>query len=590
MEELHVGTRPGRPGLMLMASAALLAGMLGLAWVQTYAARALGPPVELPGTPLVVRVPHGWVPSSDTPGVFLPELSADGGRRGELELRLIQFQFTRTPVFQPLGSVERELLVHGSEIVDRRPARIGRFDGVEIVRRDPTRRFDLLRVIRVACLPKGEIIRIDYVTLTEPTPADFQLLDAICAAVEVREPAYQAGREAALAAAGIAAELPAEWHVSGAEFDGGENFRVQGMVDGYPGWVLSAGRSWLSAGRTPRDLLASVAEHFWMPLAREPVYEESTRPDGLTVAKVTHPRIGATTDRYQSARVVVAAPHDVLLILTISDADHWKAAEAAADALAGAVRFVDGGRAERLAAAEAAGRQIVQDVRERGMSSWWAGQPQRVYLLGVVGLRQVALVSERQPLSGEEKGYSGFDLLRLDSGEDRESAHWAVADRGDEYVYSLRQDFELALTPLRLQLDERRTSASRGVTRTLLLNERESTQEFVPGESFICPPLEALVEWIVAQSESGTSVLVEVSTRGPGPPTRTRIYRPYAPDARGRPRLLRLEDFSPGADLLTFDASGNLVGLEFNGGSVEQVDEQTALRRVPGLRRELSPR
>jgi hypothetical protein len=71
---------------------------------------------------------------------------------------------------------------------DLQSARIGPFEGVQLVRREqprPWRRSDA--VIRRACSPQGDEITVLYFPLSELTYADLALIDDVCAAVQLLE-------------------------------------------------------------------------------------------------------------------------------------------------------------------------------------------------------------------------------------------------------------------------------------------------------------------------------------------------------------------------------------------------------------------
>jgi len=67
MYQVHTGTRPGRPAILIVLCGVSLAGTLGLAWLQTRAARGLGQQISI-GTDLVIRPPLGWAQDPRDPG------------------------------------------------------------------------------------------------------------------------------------------------------------------------------------------------------------------------------------------------------------------------------------------------------------------------------------------------------------------------------------------------------------------------------------------------------------------------------------------------------------------------------------------
>ncbi len=130
--EVHTGTRPGRPRVLLFIGAGLLAGVLGLAWFQVHSVRVLGPEQRVADTPLYVRLPHGWRPHPQDPGTFiLPVQQRVLGRRVfEIERR-IRFGYERQPVFVPTEELLRQLGL-ADPGAQPRPAQIGSYPAVEV--------------------------------------------------------------------------------------------------------------------------------------------------------------------------------------------------------------------------------------------------------------------------------------------------------------------------------------------------------------------------------------------------------------------------------------------------------------------------
>jgi len=98
--EVSSGAKAGRPRLLPIVTAGLLAGALGLAWWQVHTRHALGSEQAVGDTPLRVQPPRGWVRDPRDPRAFILP-SARRGRRDQRAFeRRIQFEYTRLPTFQ----------------------------------------------------------------------------------------------------------------------------------------------------------------------------------------------------------------------------------------------------------------------------------------------------------------------------------------------------------------------------------------------------------------------------------------------------------------------------------------------------------
>src|SRR5512140_2146919 len=96
--EVYTGAKPGRPRLLLFVTAGLLAGALGLAWLQVRAGHTLGPEARVGDTPLWVRLPKGWRADPEHPQRYI--LSSGGGAR-EIFERSLRIDFVRLSDFEP---------------------------------------------------------------------------------------------------------------------------------------------------------------------------------------------------------------------------------------------------------------------------------------------------------------------------------------------------------------------------------------------------------------------------------------------------------------------------------------------------------
>ena len=189
MIEVHAGSRPGRPILLLLACAGLLVIVLGLAGFQVASARALGAPIAIPDTPLTVRMPRDYAPIPDEPNTFV--LRSDLSRADDDTpfVRRFRFTYLAPALFQPPELILKQLARRNPNIAPPAPATIAGYNGFQIVIRRVLqhRRQPLVRetAVRVAAVPGGGTIMVEYQPLLAMQPADFEQLDQISAAVRV---------------------------------------------------------------------------------------------------------------------------------------------------------------------------------------------------------------------------------------------------------------------------------------------------------------------------------------------------------------------------------------------------------------------
>jgi hypothetical protein len=600
MIEVYSGTRPGRPGRLTLVSAATLCLMLALAWTQVRSTRALGDEVRLPGTPLVVRPPRNWVHDPDSPGRFLPRTRLIGADRGEdpLEHR-IAVGYERRPTFTPLADLIRLYDWQDVAASDRVPptaTTIGGFPGVQAIRartfRYRGRMYVHQTVLRVVSLPRGDVVRVEYWPLGELSEGDFELLDGVCQAIRLEDPAYQQPPEALLTQAGVRFEIPPGWRLCGPDFEPVAGLYLQDTGTGFPRWALGVFRTWLAPNRSPRDLLTDFAEQVWL-LARASVeVHEYTRIDGVRVATLRHPEFGGPVTMYPAVRLVASSPEEAVLLVAISDGAEAREADRAAEDLAGRINVVAGGRMPSISDAVRSGRELVASVTERGAKPWWGTEPQRGFLLGRYGDSPLGEVRVRHWVArGGEPGYHGRGLVRLGTlrewDEDLDSLEedsWIMEPGGIGYAYRSSARYVLGRDrQVRFEVQEQRPAGSAFVTRTVRRNTRESTTRFRVGPGFVCPPLESVIEAAASQRGEG-AWLVELSDRH-GSDTHTQLYRSLPPDERGRARLLRQVDYWPVGSVISCDALANPYYTLMPGGKLEAVSPAVAARVAPFLLR-----
>lgn len=587
MFEVYTGHKPGRPLLLLIVSVAALTGTLGAAWLQVQNRRALGPEVRIDGTPLIVRAPRGWVRERDDPSSFvLPAQYTAWGRELLVAKRELRFRYNRLAAFRsPAYGIAAQI---GGRLDPNRltPARIGPFDGLQYVLPGQQRRNARLSgdvIIRCACSPRGDQITVLYLPLTELTHADLGLLDDVCAAVRLDDPAIRPRAADALHQAGLAFSLPSSWTVSGPDVPDVAGLHLGGAVDGEPAWALDVLRTVLAYSRTPRELLLDFALTEWNLAEDELRIVETGRADGAEITTI-HPA------REESLPIPVAAAllhrGATAALIAARGAEPRFAAEMN-EALR---RFAAGAELTPTAAlpdveqAIAAGGRLAARLTGPGVFSgaWGMLPEQHVYLVeggadeGVFAIGRAA--RNRRP----QEGYFGY-MVQL-SRDMRVVLTWRQEADGVTYEWERSAPDGPGPSAAEVRLRETRRAAESSVTRTRRLgrNTARSTHEF--GPAFVGLPAEELAEsWVAAQTEPREACLIQVSgTRTSG--LHTRWLRPLAADENGRRRVLLQDDFDVAPAVLVFDADGLLDSVVQPGWRARRISDAEAFERFPVLR------
>ncbi len=568
MWQVNTGTRPGRPAALVIVTAAVLAGTILLAWFQVRESRTLGPETRVPGTPLYVRPPHGWLADPNDPGAFLLPVRTSVGRQEVSRIdRGIKVQYRRLPAFQSPAEILRML---GADHGDLRPARIGPFPAVQM-RHLETRRWRRQQVViesvqRIAILPGGQQISVHYFPMTDLTPADFALLDRICESIRLDDPGASVGPAEALARAAVSLDVPGNWSAALPALPDVPGFFVSGQVDRVPAWSLGVFRTWVAPGREPTQLLTDFAAAYWLILEAQTEAPSWQRDDAAPVAVIRHPDPSRNTQSAMSSWLVAKSPDEAVLIYVYCSAEHLPAADAAAAQIAQTLRFEPLDRLHSAADAAQAGVEIAGKVLEAGPVPWWGELPVQLEYAGQRWGRGEALTVVRKPTGRfPVRGYTSV-LLRESDGKLDERTQWELNLRGGAYS----QSTEIQLSDaLKLTVRESRNGRSESVTRTVDTGGTgPRTYTFQPGSSFLPPPLETLAEARAAR-ESVTCIMESSHLLGAG--TYTRLLRALTPDDQGRPRVLVQDDYAPFGAVLTLDSDGEVFSLVTPGGHFERV-------------------
>ncbi len=557
--EVLSGSRPARPITALIVCAVAVAGALGAAWFQVRDRLALGPPTEIPGTPLVVRPPRGWIQDPSNPSVFVQAVRVDvrGQEKWEVSRR-IQFRYRRWPSFHPLLD-----LLRLNNYLDRMAAyqpeqsRIGPLPAVQVRRerrlQTPWGEERGETVYRLTCSGRGDEISVEYIPLGEITAGDIELLDEVCSAIQIDDPAFQHEGAYWQQRAGMSFSLDPDWRVDGPHLEEIPGLFVQGMSGDIPTWTVGVVRTWIAPGRTPEQLLRNFADTAWDEDGElTSLAEEGSERRVLHIRRTREsPGDGPLREAFLLSQADGAA----VLLPVAAGSDLAGAASDAAGRIVRELKLSSSSLVPDLEAGQSAGRELVEQVLAQGPSRWWNATPARCELAGTMAGRPVRYITlRRNDPSG--KGFSGGERLDwLDSGE-RITWEWTLQPDGRAYRLST----------------EHRTPTRGGVaaeSRLEYLDERQnelvyqrgrgddgSERRVRVGPAFVGVPLESVVERTVASYETG-SWLIEASTRFGG--TSSRWMRPLPADRAGNRRALLTDDFDPFGTVVAFDSDDEVA-------------------------------
>jgi hypothetical protein len=557
MIEIHSAAKPGRPRLLILLSAALLVGMLGLAWTQVYQATALDKRQPVGHTPLTVRLPAKWRADQKDPGRFILPVKLDT-RPGQQVVyeRSISINYETLPSFHtPAQLLDLMQLDKLGQIKGQpTPAKIGDFGGVQVHLVQLQRRRRALiqvseKLIRLACLPRGELITIVYDPLVDLRPADFEIMDQVCESVEINLPAYQESPEDVQSRAGLSWPVPPTQRVVGPQLEGVRGAYVSGDSDGVPQWSLGLYRTWLAPGRKPEDLLRDFAAEVWLQWDTEAWIERSTRADGAAVVRLRHPD-PSPLDKALSVWVIAKGPDQAAVAVLETDPGHLDPALVPVRALLAALEFTAQPEAPDLERATRAGRDLIAALQRTGPVVRWGRQPYSATYERVGSTERVTV--ERAPVAGDpEHGYEG-SFVRHTHGRETSRTEWFVDARGVAYHWQQALKYD----ELELSISERRRPGETSATQVLRVADRAAREvtpqrwTFSPGDLHVPPPLESCLEGWVARGEAAEA-LYEVSSRFGGG-THTVLLRQLPIDG-AYPRVLVLDDFYPAGIIVAFD-------------------------------------
>jgi hypothetical protein len=550
--EVYTGAKPGRPGLLVIATGALLASALGLAWFQVHTTAGLGPEQRIGNTPLWVRLPRGWQVDPRNPGRFVLPI-AEHERRTTYEFeRQIQFEYVRLPSFVSLETLLHLPVLSGSgKLTDVSRTRLGPYPAVEIQKLEPRRvgRLALWRetITRFTCLPRGQVIKVVYEPLEKLRPTDQAILEEVCASLRLDGPTLSGPPAEFLRCAGLKLPLDPQWQVVGTEFEETPGVYIGGLDDGIPGWSLAVFRTWLASGRTPRDLLADFAARNWLLWEVSDAIREQTRADGATVAAIQHPQFGRADPVIPSAWVVAQSPSRAAIIFVLAGPKEAAAADRAAARVAADLDLEPLAAIPDVETAEAAGRALVEDLTRAGPAARWGREPVATTYRREGSDERVIVergAIERDP----NRGYEGA-ISRATGRTQREGLRWTLDARAGAYTWQS----DLFHGTSQVRVEERRATPDGEVSRQVYVDERRTRRaRFTPGPGFVPPPAAAIIRGWVARQDQSPALVSESSELGPA--THTVLLRHLAPEGT-LPRVLAQEDFWPFGSIEAYNDS-----------------------------------
>lgn len=330
MLEVHLGTRAGRPIVLILLTAGALVCALALAWVQVQARLALGDPVHVEDTPLIVRPPVGWVEDPPDSGVFVkPVRKMAWGREVWAAERKIEFRYN--DYFTQLSR-----LFQAASLSPGVPAEIAGWPGAQWILTRRGQRWEEQTLFRWVSAPWGGQLSVEYTPLGDASDGDARLLDTVCKAIQLDGANLIYGEKETLDHAGMSLEPDPGWKILGPQNLGGPGFCVQDAEEDPPRWALAIFRRSLRSGM-PTELLVNEAMH--TPGAFSPVVER-LRDDRAFVAATRCKDNVPGGSAVVSLRVLVESRPRAAIIYALAPPQHASLADEAAERLVESVEFV----------------------------------------------------------------------------------------------------------------------------------------------------------------------------------------------------------------------------------------------------------
>lgn len=580
--QILVGQRPGHPIRATVVAAVALAGTLALAAFQVGTKRQLTDPVDL--GPLSVRVPADFRQDADDPGSFLGPTSERLSQIGIDFVRVLRVRFV------PAGGIMRPTNVRVQQAtIGSLPAQQWR----SITPQQTTAGIlEIHTLHRVAALPRGEQIHLEYARLFDLAPSDLELFDRVARTVELMRHDLTSDASTALEQANLSGNLPNAWLTATSWHPAIPGLHVTAVDEAQlPRWIASIHRTWLGQDRSARDVLRSVALRHWSPDV-ELIFDttQATADQRLHAVRPQRPNPVLPI----LALVESATGEAVLIEPRAVDPLAHESLPEQVRALAGLLRFEFSGATRVDGTVPRAGD------RTRAYQGWQASLPSRDYLIGHDAAGPVATYAYWTPQGDSDRvtGLTG----RTQSG-DRVVAQWEITDAGRSvaltsetrrlhslghevreapWIFSSTPDGQYVFGQAAEAGRSRRGSAS---TRASL---GESPQYAGRSRDFVPPPMiPALLKVFASQMSFDHPNAVEFASLDPdrGLPIRIRAHRVADEQPNLGARWLIRADSNPAGQILTVNDAGRVVALEGARRSLSRVSPETAEQRFPELRR-----
>lgn len=572
--EVQSGSKAGRPALLIVSCGVLLALSVGAAWFQTRDKLALGPPRPLSaGSPVTIQPPRGWI--ENQPGRFvLLQHNGSNDERAAFEQR-VQFIYRYAPYQLDPRVVIRDMdQQQAAQTVSLAPAPLGGIEGIEGVRHRRTSGFGTARlketILRVACFPTGDIVCVEYWPLEEFTVADQRLMDAICAAIRLKNVNTHEDRAALLARAGVDFPIPPNCGVVGNDAGGLPSLFLVPALSTKSPFRVQIGRTWLAAGRSPQAILSDYYRAFYAPKDRNPRIVERGRPDQVDVHVLYSPQSDGSMPL---AALLTRAAGDCVLLTYRGAADGSRLV----DELADAVRLTGEPTISDLAEARQSGLELANLIHERGATPWWARARQDARFVGKADDVDFASSLQIAPAPGAAPGAYQGGSTAVDSGKRLYlRREWTLDGRASGYILNMRFKFIDHFDP-EWSVVESRDPAEDVIHRRLALYWTTPITTIVTttpiGPDFVAPPAESIAAGWVAGREKGDYLISVSNPQGAG--VCSRLLRALPPSGRGERRVLVVDDYDPTAWIALFDADDRPLNDRFRGVDLDRIDERT---------------
>lgn len=576
--EVHTGTRPGRPVVLLIVAVLALVGSLGVAFMQVRGKRALGPEARVGDTPLFVRPPARWTASKERVGEYYLSLHADDElSHGATIERRVRFTYNRRPSFIPpeqiIQAMDRSWREPGRSF-DPTPAMIAGLPAVEVrrLKRTPFRgEVQLVEtVLRVACSPLGDEISVEYTPYVKFTSGDLDLMDELCSVARLETGRAPIPAADALKRVGIKLQLPGDTIVTGSEFADAGGIYVVGETKGLPRYAIGVFRTWLPNGRRPIQLVREFAAERWRSAPSGLPVQESRRPDGASIAWIRNAGPRSVPDDVCSVGVVSGDTDQAALVMAFSDSASADEADAAARALAEQLEFGESPLPD-LATATTAAAELIGQMQTGMLATGWWGRASEEYFFGrLPGIGEQALKRVRSGQGpNSSRGFKGFEVYANPA--KRDSWRWQIDANAGAYTHVWSLDLGGNGVTRVVEVTEWRDRQNGQVARGIGAGREKPSRRFEVGPTFVPPPLEALVIQNAATKARGATWLCEQSaplSEG----THYALIRNVGPDEQGRAQVLYQDDFWP-AGIMYLHQDGELVSIRFAEGQ--------SLMRIP---------